>query len=61
MKGVPKVDILNQLVSEEYDEIVLAYTGSNLTTVEYKLDSTLVATLTLTYDVSDNLIDVLKS
>lgn len=32
-----------------YDEIVLGYTGANLTSVVYKLSSSTVMTLTLTY------------
>lgn len=33
----------------EYDDVVLTYTGDNLTTVIYKLLTVTVATLTLTY------------
>jgi len=32
-----------------YDDIVLTYTGSNLTTVVYKLNAVTLTTLTLTY------------
>lgn len=32
-----------------YDDIVLSYTGKNLTSVVYKLDGATIATLTLTY------------
>lgn len=42
----------NGLVPEEYDHISLGYTGSNLTSVIYKLggaSGTTVATLTLAY------------
>jgi len=42
--------LLNGLVPEEYDEAVLGYTGADLTTVTYKLNDAVVATLTLTYD-----------
>ena len=48
----------------EYDYISLGYTGSNLTTVIYKTGGaggTTVATLTLGYDGSDNLITVTKT
>lgn len=48
----------------EYDYLSLAYTGSNLTTVEYYTGGsggTLVATLTLGYDGSDNLISVTRT
>lgn len=55
--GALKVEALNQLVPETYDEIVLGYTGSDLTLVTYKLDSETVATLSLTY-VSGNLTNV---
>jgi hypothetical protein len=47
-----------------HDYIGLTYTGSNLTTVVYKTggaSGTTVATLTLTYDGSDNLITVTKT
>ena len=47
-----------------YDYISMGYTGSNLTTVVYKLggsSGTLVATLTLNYDGSNNLTSVTKS
>lgn len=42
----------NGLVPEEYDYIQLGYTGSDLTTVTYKIGGsggTTVATLTMTY------------
>ena len=48
----------------EHDYIDLSYTGSNLTGVVYKTGGsggTTVATLTLAYDGSDNLISVTKS
>jgi hypothetical protein len=45
----------------DFDQTVLSYTGSNLTGVVYKLATRTVATLTLTYDGSDNLINVIKS
>jgi hypothetical protein len=37
------------LIPEVYDEIVLSYTGSNLTGVVYKLLTVTVGTLTLSY------------
>jgi hypothetical protein len=53
------------LVPVAYDSISLGYTGSDLTTVEYYvggLAGTLVATLTLTYDVpGGKLIGVVRS
>lgn len=56
--------ITNGLITEQYDYISLSYTGSNLTTVVYKTggaNGTIVATLTLTYDSSDNLLTVTKT
>lgn len=44
-----------------YDEIDLGYTGSNNTTVTYKKLGVTVATLTLTYDMSDNLTSVVQT
>ena len=43
-----------------YDEIVISYTGSEVSTVVYKLDSGTVATLTLSY-TGDNLTGVVKT
>ena len=48
----------------EHDYTSLSYTGTNLTGVVYKTGGsggTTVATLTLAYDVNDNLISVTKS
>jgi hypothetical protein len=48
----------------EHDYVSLSYTGSNLTTVTYKnggSGGTTVATLTLAYDGSSNLVSVTKS
>lgn len=53
--------IVSGLVPELYDAIDLSYTGSNLTGVVYKLSGTTVATLTLSYDGSDNLTGVVKT
>jgi hypothetical protein len=50
-----------ELVTEKYDEIALAYDGSNLSTVTFKLSSVTVATLTLNYDGSNTLIGVTKT
>lgn len=47
-----------------HDYVALSYTGSNLTGVVYKTGGsggTTVATLTLAYDGSNNLISVTKS
>jgi hypothetical protein len=48
-----RVAMFNQLVPEKYDSIDLGYTGSDLTLVQYFLDGSLVATLTLNYDAGN--------
>ena len=58
--------ITGQLVPKEYDQITLTYvTAGNgigeIETVIYKLQTNTIATLTLSYDVSNKLIDVLRS
>jgi hypothetical protein len=61
--GALKVDIAG-LEIPTHDYISLSYTGSNLTGVVYKdggSGGTTVATLTLAYDGSNNLISVTKS
>jgi len=61
--GALKVDIAG-LQIPPYDYIDLSYTGTNLTGVVYKeggASGTTVATLTLSYDGSNNLISVAKS
>lgn len=55
------VKTLNTLVPSRYDDIVLTWGGGNLTQVVYTYLGVTVATLTLTYDGSDNLIQVTKS
>jgi hypothetical protein len=58
------VNVLTGLEIPEHNYIALSYTGSNLTGVVYKTggsEGTTVATLTLGYDGSDNLISVTKS
>jgi hypothetical protein len=58
------VNTLEGLSIPEHDYIDLSYTGTNLTGVVYKTGGsggTTVATLTLAYDGSDNLISVTKS
>lgn len=47
--GNLQVSMMNQLVPEKYDGIYLTYTGTDLTTVTYKLGTTVVATLTMVY------------
>jgi len=61
--GALKVDIAG-LDIPAHDYISLSYTGSNLTGVVYKeggSGGTTVATLTLTYDGSGNLLTVARS
>lgn len=50
----------NGLVPEAYDELVLSYTGADLTGVVYKLSGATIATLTLSY-TSGNLTSVTRS
>jgi hypothetical protein len=60
----PGIVSLTPLAPVEYDYLSMAYTGSNLTTVEYYLggvSGVLQATLTLAYDGSNNLISVTRS
>lgn len=50
LRAVPVgVENLAQLVPEQYDELVLSYTGENITGVVYKNATVTVATLTLSY------------
>lgn len=48
------------LVPDQYDEVSLSYTGDDLTSVVYSLDSSPVATLTLSY-TSGKLTGVVRS
>ena len=59
-KGQLKTAIASSLVTEEYNELDLGYTGSDLTSVVYKLDGNVVATLTLSYS-GGNLVNVVRS
>lgn len=52
---------LNSLVPESYDRIECSYTGNNLTGVVYIKDSVVVATLVLSYDISNNLTAVQRT
>jgi hypothetical protein len=61
--GAP-LSTVSGLEVPEHDYISLGYTGVNLTSVVYKdggSGGTTVATLTLAYDGSNNLISVTKS
>lgn len=46
------------LVPVGYNRIELQMTGSNVTTVIYKKDGVVVATLTLEYDINNNLTSI---
>ena len=39
----------NGAIPEVFDDIVLSYTGANVTKVEYKLNAAIIRTLNLTY------------
>lgn len=43
------ISVANQLIPSAYDEIVLTYSGDDVTSVVYKQGAATVATLTLTY------------
>lgn len=56
---------LNPLVTEDYDQITVAYISSGngigeIGTVMYKKNSTIVAVLSLSYDSQNRLIDVVR-
>jgi hypothetical protein len=53
-------EIVSGLVNQPYNEIVLSYTGTDVTGVVYKLSGVTVATLTLGY-TSGNLTSVVRS
>jgi hypothetical protein len=58
------IETLNSLVPSVYDYIALSYTSGNLTTAVYKhggSGGTVVSTLTIAYDVSNNITSVTKS
>lgn len=58
------VPVVTGLEIPEHDHISLSYTSGNLTGVTYRTGGsggTVVATLTLTYDGSNNLLTVTKS
>ena len=55
---------INSLVPSIYDYIELSYSGSNLSIVVFKTggsSGTVVSTLSLAYNASDNLISVTKT
>ena len=56
-----KMDLFRtSMVNEKYDNISLNYTGTKVTSVDYKIGSIKVATITLTY-LGDNLQSVVKT
>ena len=60
------VKAISGLVTVSYDNLVLTYVPSGngvgqVQTVQYKVGSTVVATLTLVYDSSNNITSVTKS
>jgi|CXWL01.1.fsa_nt_gi diketogulonate reductase-like aldo/keto reductase len=55
-----KISNISGLVPESYDEIVLSYSGSDLSTVIYKKATVTIATLTLSYTLG-NLTSVVRS
>lgn len=60
----PAVVAFQPLSPAEYDYIAMSYTSGNLTGVVYRLggvSGTIVATLTLGYDGSNNLISIARS
>ena len=53
--------VMNSLVPDQYDRIDLTYTGTNITGVIYSLDGAVISTLTLSYDLNNNLISVVRT
>jgi len=59
-----KVVTLNSSVPENYDYRGLTWTGGNLTSIVFKtggIGGTTVATLTLGYDINNNLTSITRS
>jgi hypothetical protein len=44
-----------------YNNMLMSYTGTNLTTVQYRLNVAVVATVTMTYDASGNMLTATRS
>lgn len=56
--------MISSLVPEKYDYVDLTYTGTNPTTIVFKtggVGGTTVATLTLTYDASNNPLTIART
>ncbi len=59
-----RLSVLSTMVPFAYDYVSFGYTGSNVTTIVFKTGGaggTTVATLTLAYDVNDNLTSITRS
>lgn len=64
--GLAIIGIGGTLVPEKYDQISVTYVASGngageIETAAFRLDSTLLATLTMSYDAQNRLIDVIRS
>lgn len=58
------VQVTGGMFIPDHDYVSNTYTGSNLTQVEYRrggATGSVVATLTMTYNVSDEIVTVVKS
>jgi hypothetical protein len=53
-------EVVSGIANQPHDQVILGYTGLNLTSVTYRLAGVTVATLTLSYTGS-NLTGVLRS
>jgi hypothetical protein len=53
-------EVVSGIANQPHDQVILGYTGSNLTSVTYRLAGVTVATLTLSYTGS-NLTGVVRS
>ncbi len=56
-----QVSLASGWVPNTFDSISIMYSGGNISTVFYKKVGVIVATLTLGYDGSNNLISITKS
>ena len=61
--GLGVLNVGGTLVPEAYDELDLTYVGATdkIQTVTFKLSGNTIATLTLTYDGSDRITNVVRS
>jgi len=54
----------NSILPSVYDYVVFTYSGTNVETATYKIggaNGTTVAVLTMTYDVSNNLLTIIRT